>query len=176
MTVKDKNATRYREAMSRVPMPVHVVTTDGPGGRHGATATAVASVTDAPPTLLVCLNRASTIHTRVTENAVLAVNVLSADQEAVARAFARSSGGREDDRFATGEWRTLSSGAPTLIDAVAVFDGRVIEAREIGTHTVLIVELDAVDASDDHRDGLLYHRRGYRRDRAAVGREPTPVT
>ena len=35
---------------------VNVVTTDGPAGRHGFTASAVCSVTDNPPTLLVCMN------------------------------------------------------------------------------------------------------------------------
>ena len=48
----------FREAMSRLGAAVHVITTAGPGGKTGATATAVCSVSDAPPTLMVCLNRA----------------------------------------------------------------------------------------------------------------------
>ena len=47
----------YREAMARLGAAVNVVTTDGPGGRGGFTASAVTSVTDDPPTLLVCANR-----------------------------------------------------------------------------------------------------------------------
>ena len=47
----------YREAMARLGAAVNVVTTDGPGGRAGFTASAVCSVTDTPPTLLVCANR-----------------------------------------------------------------------------------------------------------------------
>ncbi|MPT25288.1 MAG: flavin reductase, partial [Starkeya sp.] len=47
----------YREAMSRLVAAVHVITTHGAEGRAGFTATAVASVSDSPPTLLVCLNR-----------------------------------------------------------------------------------------------------------------------
>src|SRR4029079_1427833 len=42
----------FREAMSRLGAAVHVITTAGPGGKAGATATAVCSVSDAPPTLL----------------------------------------------------------------------------------------------------------------------------
>jgi flavin reductase (DIM6/NTAB) family NADH-FMN oxidoreductase RutF len=38
---------------------VSVITTDGVAGRFGFTASAVCSVTDSPPTLLVCMNRAS---------------------------------------------------------------------------------------------------------------------
>ena len=47
----------YREAMARLGAAVNVITTDGPGGRAGFTASAVCSVTDTPPTLLVCANR-----------------------------------------------------------------------------------------------------------------------
>ena len=47
----------YREAMARLGAAVNVITTDGPGGRAGFTASAVTSVTDTPPTLLVCANR-----------------------------------------------------------------------------------------------------------------------
>src|SRR6516164_3844539 len=49
----------FREGMSRLGAAVHVITTAGPGGQAGATATAVCSVSDAPPMLLVCLNRRS---------------------------------------------------------------------------------------------------------------------
>jgi flavin reductase len=46
----------FREAMSRLGAAVHVITTDGHAGKTGFTATAVVLVSDAPPTLLVCLN------------------------------------------------------------------------------------------------------------------------
>ncbi|MET0746456.1 MAG: flavin reductase, partial [Microvirga sp.] len=41
--------SRFREGMSRVAGAVHLVTTDGPAGRAGFTATAVTPVTDDPP-------------------------------------------------------------------------------------------------------------------------------
>src|SRR5882762_10678748 len=67
---------QFREAMSRLGAAVHVVTTAGPGGKTGATATAVCSVSDAPPTLLMCLNRRSQTNPVVTENGVFCVNTL----------------------------------------------------------------------------------------------------
>ena len=42
----------FREAMSRLGAAVHVVTTDGPGGKGGFTATAVCAISDAPAMLL----------------------------------------------------------------------------------------------------------------------------
>ena len=49
----------FRDAMARLGAAVNIITTDGAAGRGGITATAVCSVTDDPPTLLVCLNRTS---------------------------------------------------------------------------------------------------------------------
>ena len=49
----------YREAMSGLGAAVNVVTSKGRAGLAGCTVSAVCSVTDEPPTLLVCINRAS---------------------------------------------------------------------------------------------------------------------
>ena len=48
-------------AMSCMGAAVNIITTDGPAGRAGFTASAVCSVTDTPPTLLVCLNRGASV-------------------------------------------------------------------------------------------------------------------
>ncbi|MDY9280660.1 flavin reductase [Escherichia coli] len=51
----------FRDAMSCIGAAVNIITTDGPAGRAGFTASAVCSVTDTPPTLLVCLNRGASV-------------------------------------------------------------------------------------------------------------------
>lgn len=55
-------ATDFKNAMSFLSSAVNVVTTMGDAGRHGFTASAVCSVTDTPPTLLVCMNKSSRSH------------------------------------------------------------------------------------------------------------------
>ena len=50
----------FRDAMARLGAAVNIITTGGPAGRGGFTASAVCSVTDDPPTLLVCMNRNAT--------------------------------------------------------------------------------------------------------------------
>lgn len=162
MTDHSPESRRFREAMSRIAASVHVATTDGPAGRHGATATSVASLTADPPTLVVCLNVSGRAHRLASENGVLAINTLSADQEAVARAFAASSRGAPDGRFRHGDWDHMSTGAPTLLGAIATFDGRIVRETVVGTHAALFVEIDAVRFAPLPGDGLAYHRRTYR--------------
>src|ERR1700745_2349045 len=52
-------AAEFREAMSRVASSVSIISTDGPHGIAGFTCSAVCSVTDEPPTIMVCVNRRS---------------------------------------------------------------------------------------------------------------------
>ena len=70
-------ATDFRDAMSLLTSAVSVVTTAGMADRHGFTASAVCSVTDTPPTLLVCMNKASRSHAYFVENKILTVKDLT---------------------------------------------------------------------------------------------------
>src|SRR5438270_13451390 len=54
---KSVDQQTFREAMSRLGAAVHVITTDGLSGKTRFTATALVSVSDAPATLLVGVNR-----------------------------------------------------------------------------------------------------------------------
>ena len=153
---------RFREAMSRIAASVHIVTTDGPAGRHGATATSVASLTDDPATLIVCLNLRSRAWRLASANGVLAINTLSSAQEALGRAFAVSSRGEPDGRFDHGVWDRLATGAPTLVGAIATFDGKIVRETTVGTHAALFVEVEAIRYAENAQDGLAYHRRAYR--------------
>ena len=92
----------YRDAMARFGAAVNVVTTDGPAGRRGFTASAVCSVTDDPPTLLVCVNRRNESHPALIGNGVLCVNTLAAGQEELSFLF--SSEPDHEVRFAAGDW------------------------------------------------------------------------
>src|SRR6266567_11791 len=124
--VRTVEPAAFREAMSRLGAAVHVITTAGPGGKTGATATAVCSVSDAPPTLLVCINRRSQTNPVVAENGVFCVNTLGAGGAEIADIFAGRTGIKGTDRFATGEWTVLTTGSPVLVSAVIAFDCRII--------------------------------------------------
>lgn len=151
--------TEFRNAMARVCAPVNVITTNGPAGRGGFTATAMCSVTDAPPTLLVCMNSRSAQSQMFLENRRFCVNVLTGEHRELAGVFA----GRETDmaaRYAAAEWTELASGNQALSDAIVSFDCRLVDTRLVGTHNILIGEVVEIRS---RRDGhaLLYFDRGY---------------
>ena len=150
----------YRGGMARLAAAVNAVTTDGPAGLGGFTASAVCSVTDDPPTLIVCVNLASRQNEIIRSNRVLCVNTLAAEHSAIADLFST----RElpiEQRFATGRWSTLETGAPVLQDAIAAFDCRVVERLERGTHSVIFCEVQAVRVRTDG-EPLVYVDRRYR--------------
>jgi flavin reductase len=152
----------FREAMSRLGAAVHVITSAGPGGKAGATATAVCSVSDAPPTLLMCLNRRSQTNPVVVENGVFCVNTLGDGHAEIADIFAGRTGIAGTDRFASGQWTTLSTGSPVLGSAVIAFDCRIIEVRSVGTHNVFFGAVEAVRLGASG-PALVYHDRAYKR-------------
>jgi flavin reductase len=152
----------FREAMSRLGAAVHVVTTAGPGGKTGATATAVCSVSDAPATLLMCLNRRSQTNPIVLENGVFCVNTLGHEGAGLADIFAGRTGVQGSDRFAAGEWTTLITASPVLTTAVVAFDCRIIEVRAVASHNVFFGAVQAIRLGPAG-PALVYHERAYKR-------------
>jgi flavin reductase (DIM6/NTAB) family NADH-FMN oxidoreductase RutF len=164
MTTSPKNSATgsdFRNAMSRVAGAVHVVATDGPGGLSGATVTAMTSVSDAPPSLLVCLNQTSRTLAAIRLNGVFAVNVLSAAQQHIADIFAGQSALEGDARFdpAMGWSR---EGSPILTGALAHFSCRVAELTPVGSHVILIGTVIEAHVGGDDGMPLLYYRRAYK--------------
>jgi flavin reductase len=152
----------YREAMARLGAAVNVITTDGPGGRAGFTASAVCSVTDTPPTLLVCANRANDSYPAMRANSVLCVNTLAGAHEELSPVFAGMTQHTMAARFEGATWHPLLTGAPVLDGALVAFDCRITQIIEVGTHDVFICAVEAVEVGEMH-EGLIYYARGYHR-------------
>ena len=163
----DPKQLAFRNAMAHMSAAVNIVTSDGEAGRCGITATAVCSVTDTPPTLMVCVNRNSAMNAVFKANGRLCVNVLCGEQEEAAKHFAGMTGVAMEERFALDPWSTSSEGQPVLAGALANLQGRIVESQEIGTHSVLLVELDDIQVREEG-DSLVYFSRAFRRvERAA---------
>jgi flavin reductase len=153
------NRESYREAMARLGAAVNIITTDGPAGRRGFTASAVCSVTDRPPTLLICMNRDSESSLAVIQNGVVVVNTLAHEHQELSGIFAGQVADTEA-RFGAATWDKLITGAPVLRGATVSFDCRITQLTEVGTHSVAFCSVEAIQMGEVH-EGLIYFARAY---------------
>jgi flavin reductase (NADH) len=158
---------QFRQAMAHLGAAVNVITTAGAHGRCGITASAVCSVTETPPTLLVCINRSSAMHAVFDGNRNVCINVLPASLEGVARHFAGLTNLSMDERFNLPVWDEGIDGVPVLRGALASLQGRIVEAKEVGSHSVMFVETTEIRVRNDG-DSLIYFDRNFHRVPRAV--------
>jgi flavin reductase (DIM6/NTAB) family NADH-FMN oxidoreductase RutF len=133
-TMESEQRAAFISAMRRVASSVCVVTTDGVGGRHGATVSAFSSVCADPPTVLVCLNTASTIAARVAENNAFRVNVLPDGASDLAGRFA----GMHDDQVVDRFDGVAVTGALPAIEGATTFACDLSQSIVEGTHLICI--------------------------------------
>lgn len=136
----------FRLAMRRVAATVNVISLNVHGRPVGITATAVSSLSMDPPSLLVCINRAASVHASMADMARFRINILHRDQIEIARMFADRK--MEALRFADG-WELDGDGPPRLIDAQASVLCRRIDHHQFGTHSIFIGVIEDVCVRDD---------------------------
>jgi cob(II)yrinic acid a,c-diamide reductase len=146
--------------MSRFGGHVQLVTTAIGDQRRGVTITAACSVSDSPATVLACLNNSNPKNEIFFRSGIFALNTLGAHHQALADAFSGRTQVSNDERFAMGKFDTLVTGAPILYDALASFDCRVTEIKEMSTHHIIFGEVVAV-RFNEARPALLYMNRDY---------------
>lgn len=160
MSHEEKHRLNFRDAMASLPASVNIVTTQGSAGRCGITATAVCSVTDTPPTLLVCINNRSAMVPVFEQNGSMCVNILNHQQEEMARHFAGMTDLSMEARFTLEGWREGALRQPVLQQALASLEGEVKQIQSIGTHRVYLLEVKHITLADQGQ-GLIYFKRQF---------------
>jgi len=146
-----------RAALGQFATGVAVVTTRGLNGRSvGLTINSFSSVSLEPPLVLWSLSRRSSSLADFSSARTVAIHVLSADQETLARRFATPCA----DRFA-GIARSIGpNGVPLLEGGVARFICTPHDYHEAGDHVIFVVRVDHCE----HTGGapLLFHASRFR--------------
>ncbi|MEH1012934.1 flavin reductase family protein [Micromonospora sp. CPCC 206060] len=150
----------FRSVLRRQAATVTVVTAPGstpvpgpPVPPVGFTATSFTSVSLDPPLISFCLDRSSSSWPTVRLAGYLAVHLLAADQQEVARNFATSG----VDRFAGHpEWHHGPYRVPLLDRALAWLVCRTVDRVNAGDHAVVIAE-PLLAGSTGGTGPLLYH-------------------
>ena len=152
------DSQNFKQAMRHCAGAVALVTVGREKGRRtGLTVTAVCSLSDDPPSLLVCVNRKASAHARIVEDRCFAVSFLTHEQMALALTFSGQKGVDGDDRFGFGSWITAVTGAPVLEDALVSFDCGLRETFDAKTHSIFIGEVRDVAFRPEGRP-LVYLR------------------
>ena len=140
-------------AMRRLARSVAVISCCDGERRYSMSATAVDSLSTEPPSLLICINRTSSIFPPLDAGADFCVNVLSAQHQDIA--IDCSGRLKGEARFTTGNWQNSGRGVPYLHDAQASLictqDGRF----DYGTHAIFIGRVEQVLISGEV-DPLVY--------------------
>jgi 3-hydroxy-9,10-secoandrosta-1,3,5(10)-triene-9,17-dione monooxygenase reductase component len=150
------DAIDFRNAMSRLPTGVSVVTAAGDAGPAGLTVGAVASLSLEPALMLACLDRGSRTLAAVERTGRFGVNVLAAHQADLARSFASKA--PHPEKWAPASWEE-HSGVP-IIDGVVIWAACGLrDLHDGGDHVVAtgtVLELAANDL-----DPLVFYRGEY---------------
>jgi flavin reductase (DIM6/NTAB) family NADH-FMN oxidoreductase RutF len=143
----------FRAALAMFATGVTIVTARGTGGAPiGLTANSFNSVSIEPPLVLWSLSRLAGSMPSFAHGSHYAINILAADQRALAERFA-SKGVARFDGVA---FRPGASGVPLLDGAAAVFECFNRSRYEEGDHVIFVGEVE----SCAHRAGahpLIFH-------------------
>jgi flavin reductase (DIM6/NTAB) family NADH-FMN oxidoreductase RutF len=150
------NPDEFRSVLGRFPSGVTVVTTKArDGADHGMTVSAFASVSLDPPLVLICIEKNASAYAALTEARGFVVNILSANQEQLARRFAIV----DIDRFEGIGYTRSQNGFAILDDVLGVIECNVSAKHDAGDHTIIVGEVEATRAESG--SPLLYYRGGY---------------
>ena len=145
--------SEFRSALGMFATGVTIVTARAAHGTYiGLTANSFNSVSLSPPLVLWSLGRSAGSMAAFRTGSHYAVNILSADQQALAKQFAS----KDIDRFAGVEFQEGVGGAPLLKGAVATFECYNRSRYDEGDHVIFVGEVERC-AKREGASPLLYH-------------------
>jgi flavin reductase (DIM6/NTAB) family NADH-FMN oxidoreductase RutF len=150
----------FRQVMSHFATGVTVVTTYGKNGPYGLTVSAFASLSLAPPLVLVCLdNRLSGLQA-FKDSMKFGVSILSETQEDISRIFAKKDSERPVHIYYEGP-----AGIPLVNGSIAAMECCTVDMYPGGDHTIFVGNVVSALVPDGNGPAkpLLYFRSVYRR-------------
>ncbi len=150
--------TEFRRVLGNFATGVTVITAppaDGTGSPAGFACQSFSSLSLDPPLVAFMVGRTSTTWPRIARAGGFCVNVLSAGQGELCRAFAVSGA----DKFAGVAYDTAPvSGAPRLAGTLAWIDCAIHAVHTGGDHLIVVGRVDALGASAGDEAPLLFHK------------------
>jgi len=153
---------RFVQAMRGFAGAVCVVTVADGDERSGFTATSVSSFSAEPPMVVASLKATSSSAGLLERTRRFGVNLLRAEQRAIAERFTGFRGEQGEARYGDDEWLQMTpNGAPLLADSVAAMDCEVEELLVRHGHLLVIGRVRAVVRDESVPRPLVYWRGQY---------------
>ena len=156
--LRHADSAAFRHAMRALSSGVAIIACGEGETRLGCTITSLASLSLAPPTVIVSLARSSSTLVGLRDKGAFSTSLLAARHQALAHRFSGHGGVHGARRFDSAQWITLSTGAPVLADAIAAFDCLVEEVIERHSHAIVLGAV--VSLKEGAEEPVLAHRRG----------------
>ncbi|MEE9319508.1 MAG: flavin reductase family protein [Granulosicoccus sp.] len=162
------DSASFVDVLAAAANGVSIITTRHGDKIAGLTVSSMCSVCAEPPMFLACVNADNEFCRLAIESQKFAINILNASQHDIANTFAGLTDTPEDNRFTSGLWAALTTGSPTLTEALVTLDCELDSSLLRGTHRIFIGRV--VNARQQSGSPLVYTARGYART------EPNPET
>ncbi|MBA3672523.1 MAG: flavin reductase family protein [Gemmatimonadaceae bacterium] len=147
----------FRSVLGRFASGITVVTAVDDQGRDvGMTVSAFSSVSLEPPLVQLCVERSASMFGVLLTAERFAVSILSDEQEALSRRFAKV---ESSHRFDGLGYQRSENGIVLLDDALAHLECHVAMRYDAGDHMLFLGEVEQAAARDARP--LLYYRGGY---------------
>lgn len=155
MTGNVLSESLFRTVLGHFASGVVIVTGIHDEAPVGFTCQSFFSVSLEPPLVALSPSCRSTSWPRIMSSGRFSVNVLSEEQEYLARAFANSGG----DKFTGVGWAPGHTGCPRLHDALAWLDCEVYQVHPAGDHLIVVGQVIALETG--RGDPLVFYRGGF---------------
>ncbi|MDZ4265492.1 MAG: flavin reductase family protein [Mycobacterium sp.] len=152
------DSVELRRAFGCFPSGVTAVCALVDGDPVGMAASSFTPVSIDPPLASICVQNSSTTWPRLRNQPRLGLSVLAENHSDAAMSLSRKVG----DRFAGVVWAELPSGGVFVDGASAWWDCRVYAEVAAGDHTIVLLEICALDADPD-TPPLVFHGSRFRR-------------
>lgn len=162
---------RYRRIIGLFATGVTLVTTQSGTQIHGMTANAVTSVSLDPLLLLVCVDKQARLAGYLRETGSFVVNLLTRDQESIARHFAGPKDGIEPPELRFTEWEC----GPRLEGSLGYIGCKTEQTIDAGDHWIVIGRVSALAEGASEADPLLFYAGHFRKLGPVDERVPEPA-
>jgi 3-hydroxy-9,10-secoandrosta-1,3,5(10)-triene-9,17-dione monooxygenase reductase component len=153
--VSSSDIDRFKEVLGHFVTGVAVVTASTMDGPVGFTCQTFGALSLEPTLISFSALTSSHSWPRARAVGVVGVNILSSDQELVARVFGKPGA----DKFAGVGWSPGPMGAPLIEGALAHLEGRVQFVTTQGDHDIVVVAAEHAESFPGAP--LIFYRGGY---------------